>query len=65
MAPGNDEATRRLRDLRGVTWQWREEAPAEAKQQPGMGVIAQEVGKVFPQWCRPTSKGVSRSTTAA
>ena len=57
MAPGNDEATRRLRELRGVTWEWREEAPAEAKQQPGMGVIAQEVEKVFPQLVSTDEQG--------
>jgi hypothetical protein len=42
------EATRRIRQLRGVTWEWRDDAPAEAKAQPGMGVIAQDVAKVFP-----------------
>jgi hypothetical protein len=31
-----------------VTWEWREDAPEDAKEQPGMGVIAQEVEKVFP-----------------
>jgi hypothetical protein len=32
-----------------VSWEWREDAPEEAKQQPGLGVIAQEVEKVFPE----------------
>jgi hypothetical protein len=31
-----------------VTWEWRDDAPAEAKEQPGIGVIAQDVEKVFP-----------------
>jgi hypothetical protein len=57
MAPGNDEATRRIRQLRGVTWEWREEAPPEAKQQPGIGVIAQEVEKVFPQLVSTDEQG--------
>ena len=48
MATDGDEATRRIAALRGVTWEWREEAPEEAKEQPGMGVIAQDVEKVFP-----------------
>jgi Chaperone of endosialidase len=48
MASGAGEATRKIRELRGVTWEWREEAPARAKEQPGMGVIAQDVAKVFP-----------------
>ncbi len=43
-----DEATRRIGVLRGVTWEWRDDAPAEAKEQPGIGVIAQDVEKVFP-----------------
>ena len=54
---GNDEATRKLRELRGVTWEWREEAPPEAKQQPGMGVIAQDVEKVFPQLVSTDEQG--------
>lgn len=48
MAPGDDEATNQIRALRGVTWEWRDDAPDEAKDQPGMGVIAQDVEKVFP-----------------
>jgi len=46
---GAGEATRRLRRLRGVRWQWREEAPEAAKAQAGVGVIAQEVEAVFPE----------------
>ncbi len=44
-----DEATRKLAEVRGVTWQWRDDAPDEAKEQPGIGVIAQELEKVFPE----------------
>jgi endosialidase-like protein len=57
MASGEDEATRKLRELRGVTWEWREEAPANAKEQPGMGVIAQEVEKVFPELVTTDEEG--------
>lgn len=45
----NRRATRRIGQLRGVTWEWREAAPADAQRQPGMGVIAQDVEKVFPE----------------
>jgi trimeric autotransporter adhesin len=43
------DVTAMIAQLRGVTWEWREDASAEAKQQPGMGVIAQDVEKVFPE----------------
>lgn len=46
---GAGEATRRLRRLRGVRWQWREDAPEDAKARAGVGVIAQEVEAVFPE----------------
>ncbi len=42
-------ATASIRRLRGVIWQWRQDAPEEARNQPGMGVIAQEVEAVFPE----------------
>ena len=35
--------------LRGVTWRWRDDAPRDAKGQPGLGVIAQDVERVFPE----------------
>ena len=44
-----DEATRKLSEVRGVTWEWRDDAPEDATGQPGIGVIAQEVEKVFPE----------------
>jgi Chaperone of endosialidase len=40
--------TEKVTRLRGVTWKWRDDAPAEAREQAGMGVIAQEVEAVFP-----------------
>lgn len=52
------EATRRLRLLRGVRWDWRDDAPAEALERPGMGVIAQEVEAVFPELIEPNEEGI-------
>ena len=52
--------TRRFRDLRGVTWEWLEDAPAEALDQPGFGVIAQEVERVFPELVETTPEGLKR-----
>jgi hypothetical protein len=60
MGTGGDEATAKIRQLRGVTWEWREEAPEEAKQQPGMGVIAQDVERVFPQLVETDEQGYKR-----
>jgi hypothetical protein len=45
----DQDATEKIQQLRGVTWEWREDAPEEAKAQPGLGVIAQDVEKVFPE----------------
>jgi hypothetical protein len=55
--PDEPEATEKLQQLRGVTWEWREEAPEEAKEQPGLGVIAQEVEKVFPELVTTDDQG--------
>ena len=61
MTPGEqDAATAKIRQLRGVTWEWRKEAPEEAKQQPGMGVIAQDVERVFPQLVETDEQGYKR-----
>jgi hypothetical protein len=60
MTAEKDAATRKIRELRGVTWEWREDAPTEAKQQPGMGVIAQEVEKVFPELVITDEQGLKR-----
>jgi hypothetical protein len=42
------KSVERLRELRGVTWEWKDDAPQEVWEQPGVGVIAQEVERVFP-----------------
>jgi trimeric autotransporter adhesin len=57
MAGEEDAATAKIRQLRGVTWEWREEAPEEAKEQPGLGVIAQDVEKVFPELVTTDEQG--------
>jgi endosialidase-like protein len=56
MSSGRD-ATERLQQLRGVTWEWRDDAPAEAKENIGIGVIAQDVAKIFPELVARTSEG--------
>jgi Chaperone of endosialidase len=60
MAAEEEAATAKIGQLRGVTWEWREEAPEEAKQQPGMGVIAQDVERVFPQLVETDEQGLKR-----
>ena len=57
MATGDELATEKIAQLRGVTWEWRDDAPDDAKQQPGMGVIAQEVEKVFPELVTTDDQG--------
>jgi hypothetical protein len=54
------DAVERIRQLRGVTWEWKDDAPDEAKRQPGMGVIAQDVEKVFPQLVHTTEEGLKK-----
>jgi hypothetical protein len=51
------EATEKIQELKGVTWEWREDAPDEAKEQPGMGVIAQDVERVFPELVETDEQG--------
>jgi hypothetical protein len=43
-----------------VTWKWRDDAPASAKEQPGVGVIAQEVEAVFPELVHTGPDGFKR-----
>ena len=58
--PREQDATEKIRQLRGVTWEWRDEAPEEAKEQPGLGVIAQDVEKVFPELVETTPEGLKK-----
>ena len=53
----DDETTRKLAEVRGVTWEWRDDAPDEAKDQPGIGVIAQELERVFPELVSTDEQG--------
>jgi hypothetical protein len=57
MATGDEAATEKIAQLRGVTWEWREDAPEDAKEQPGIGVIAQEVEKVFQELVTTDERG--------
>jgi hypothetical protein len=57
---GEGGATARIRRLRGVRWHWRDDAPAEARAQAEMGVIAQELEAVFPELVRTSPTGVKR-----
>ncbi len=57
MSSESGDATQRIGELRGVTWEWREDAPEQAKDLPGMGVIAQEVEKVFPELVETDAEG--------
>jgi trimeric autotransporter adhesin len=58
--PDERSATGKIGQLRGVSWEWREEAPEDAKEQPGLGVIAQEVEKVFPELVQTTPEGLKK-----
>jgi hypothetical protein len=52
-----ENATENLAHIRGVTWEWRDDAPDDAKDQPGIGVIAQEVERVFPELVTTDDQG--------
>jgi Chaperone of endosialidase len=56
----NRTLTERIGRLRGVSWDWRDEAPDEVKRQPGMGVIAQDVERVFPELVTTGADGYKR-----
>ena len=43
-----------------MTWEWIDDAPEEAKAQPGMGIIAQEVEAVFPELVETDELGRKR-----
>ena len=60
MTTPDRDATEKIGQLKGVTWEWKQDAPEDAKQQPGMGVIAQDVEKVFPQLVETTESGLKR-----
>lgn len=50
----------RISKIRGVTWEWRDDAPGEAKDQPCIGVVAQEVERVFPELVSMDENGIKR-----
>ena len=47
----------KVQSLRGVTWEWNDNASEAAKQSPNLGVIAQEVEKVLPQLVHDRENG--------
>ena len=57
---GRRPVTPRLRRITGVTWRWRDDAPAEAKRNPGIGVVAQDVEAVFPELVHTGPDGFKR-----
>jgi hypothetical protein len=58
--PEDKSAIGPILELRGVTWEWREDAPDEAKSFPGLGVIAQDVERIFPQLVETGEDGIKR-----
>src|SRR4051794_5936618 len=42
-------ATAQLGRVRAVTWRWRRNVPADVQPGPGVGVLAQELERVFPE----------------
>jgi len=47
----------KVQSLRGVTWDWNDNASEAAKESPNVGVIAQEVEKVLPQLVHDRENG--------
>ncbi len=43
-----------------MSWRWRDEAPPSAKQQPTVGVIAQDVEAAFPELVTTGPDGIKR-----
>ena len=58
--PEEKSAVGAILELRGVTWEWRDDAPDEAKTFPGLGVIAQDVERIFPQLVETGEDGIKR-----
>ena len=47
----------KVNQLKGVTWDWNDNADETQKQLPNVGVIAQDVEKVFPQLVKDRDSG--------
>jgi hypothetical protein len=60
MSDEPESASDRIAALHGVTWEWRDEAPDDARRQAGMGVLAQEVERVFPELVTTDEQGRKR-----
>lgn len=53
-----EDAVKKIAMLRGVTWRWRDDAPDDVKSTPGIGVVAQDVEKVFPALVHERPDGI-------
>lgn len=53
-------AVARLRGLRGMTWSWGVRTPRGARNLPRIGVVAQDVEKVFPELVTTGRDGYKR-----
>jgi hypothetical protein len=60
MADEPQKPSERIATLRGVTWEWKDDAPDDAKELPGMGVIAQDVEQTFPELVATDEQGRKR-----
>jgi len=60
MQTPDDSSTEKIQQLRGVTWEWRDDAPEDVKENPGMGVIAQELEQVFPDLVTTDERGFKK-----
>jgi trimeric autotransporter adhesin len=54
------DAMDKLKRIRGVSWRWKQDAPADAHENPGIGVVAQEVEAVFPDLVETGPDGLKR-----
>jgi hypothetical protein len=56
------EALEKLLRLHGINFQWREPETMGNLSGPQMGLVAQDVEKVFPEWVSKDSQGYSEVT---
>jgi hypothetical protein len=57
-----DDALSLLLQLRGVRFEWKEPAKMGNLSGPQIGLVAQEVEKVFPEWVSEDAEGHSELT---
>lgn len=56
----DDSALRKIGRIGGFTWDWAEDASADARAAPTTGVIAQQVADVFPELVDRDADGFMR-----